>query len=472
MATYYVDSENGSDTFGTGAIDAPFKTISYGILNATDFSDGYAYVAVKHTSNPNLGYDSTIRNIEVDIDSGLTTGTFIGTDLTLQDIGKIMYDGVYARRITNVIPATNFFEVESTFDVSGIDIGVAIYNQPYPFWVINSHTSVSAGYRLLVVGYKETFNEETGVSDMDVDQPYGQDPYDAYVNGVDTDRCIELTADPTLVSDFVRIQTVYIQLRNFYIHGTAVGADLLNMNHANAQYTDFYNCKFGKTGNYIVYDWYTGAAGARRGIIFTKCYLDHQNPALSGVHAAGASCVIFDGCVFNGQDHPSDGWNFTIIVAGLSQVAVCDSYFYNGDAGIYPGTGAHAYVKNCTFWGQKKVCVAASGAIIHATNNVICPRPGGAHLGSGVPSGSVVSDYNIFWSTDNIPPTNFWLSLAAVIPSPIGLHSIVANPQIRYKQGIGYIAMGPEARQLRAGTNIDAVLYNRGTLANGDNRLL
>ena len=449
-ATVYVDSATGSDLLGTGTAAAPYKTIVVGIANA-DFTDGPAYVAVKRVADANLGYDFSVRSASVTLNEGMEDGTFTGAALTAADVGKLMFDNYEARRITAVGAGT--FAVESAFTYASGALSVQIHNQYNSLTIANANTSVILGKRLMVVGYHTSFDEATGVSDMDIGQPHYQSPYDALANGVDTTRAVELIANPTRASDFVAVQTDFVQLRNFYIRGTGATYDLLNMSSQYTQYAEFYGVKFGATGASIVKDWF--ATTPRRGVVFYNCLFDPQQTDITGVTIGGGGCVTFDKCVFNGQDHSTTGYTFSVMIGVGSQAALFDCYFYNGDCGIYPATGAHAFVKNCTFWDQKKYCAAAAGAIVHVYNSIMAPKAGGYAMGCGSPAGSVVEDYNVFWRTDGNAPTDLFNAAFAAPFDPVwGRNSVIANPHLAFKAGVGPVPTSQRVINLKAGANL------------------
>ncbi|MDD5502914.1 MAG: hypothetical protein PHH26_05565, partial [Candidatus Thermoplasmatota archaeon] len=330
----------------------------------------------------------------------------------------------------------------------------------------NAGTSVELGKRLCVVGYHTSFNPETGVSDMDKGQQYYQGPYDSLANGVDTTKAVELIASAQ-TSDFILVQSNFCQLRNFYIHGTPEGYDLLNLSHQDTQYFEAYGCKFGTTGKSIVADWYTGASFPR-GIVFEDCLFDPQITTQHGVVVAGGGCVIFTRCIFNGQDHPTGPmYTFSLRVAAGSQVAVHNSYFYNGDAGIFPDQGAHADVRNCTLLDQKHFCIGVQKGIAHVTNSILVPRASG-YVGGHSTGGSSILDYNVYWSMANEAP-QWWTAVAnpSTVAPPKGVHSITANPNIVFKPGIGPVPTSPLAIRMKAGANCETSSGGGGRLRGG-----
>jgi hypothetical protein len=433
-ATVYVDSATGSDQLGDGTAEHPYKTIAEGISNA-DFTDGVAYVAIKYVSDANRGYTFSQKTITLLIDdTDPSLGTFEGTALTEADEGKLLYseEDDYALKIIDVVPGSpdgGDVVFEEAFDTAGLPITGIVYNQPSrALTIANANTSIALGKRLCLVGYHTAFNAATGVSDMDVGQPYYQHPRTCLDDGITAGKTVPLVADSTLGSDFVLVQTNFLQLRNLHLYNTGTSGDLLNMSNANTQYVEFYNCRFGATGKAVVADWY--ATTPRRGVVFYGCYINTNNESVFAVNVAGGGCVVFDRCVFRGYDNPVAGNNtWSLYVGQNSQVAVCNSYFYNGDAGLFPDAGAHAFVTNCRFDSQKKFCVGALNSVLHVMNSILVARNGGTIIAAGPGGGTAVLDYNIYWY---LGTPDFWYEgyAATTIAPPQGAFSKTYNPGV------------------------------------------
>jgi len=260
------------------------------------------------------------------------------------------------------------------------------------------------------------FNTTPG--DMDAGGSYYQSPLEAYLDGIDSDRIVDIDADEAAFPIMEIDGKDNIKISNLYFHNT----DTLVGNH----------CVCVKSQS--------------DGLVFEHCFFDDAYRAIAGTSnsyapADGAqisNCYVGPNWTKFGSCLRVTGvLNF--IVGNVSnqgglQVQGSGGFFYNlmvGGGNALTANGS-VYIRNNTVYNCTGSAVFLDNpeAIANVFNNILMPQLGGNAIRIYTGGGSVRNDYNCIWGANGNQLENpFDTSKAGGVAPVLGDNSIEQDPK-------------------------------------------
>ena len=260
------------------------------------------------------------------------------------------------------------------------------------------------------------FNTTPG--DMDAGGPYYQSPYEAYLDGIDTDCIVDIDGNGGAFSVIQIDAKENIVFKNFYFHNT----NALTGNH----------CVYVKNQSY--------------GIEIDHCFFDDAYRAIAGTsnNYAPADGSLISNCFFGSiltkigtAVRVTGVLNFIVRNVGDAcglQVEGSGGILGNlivGGGNSLTGNGS-VYIKNNTVYN----CTAGAiflhrpEAIANVFNNILVPQQGSNAILIYTAGGSVRNDHNCIWGADgNQLATPFVTYKAGGVAPVLGDNSIEQDPE-------------------------------------------
>jgi len=258
------------------------------------------------------------------------------------------------------------------------------------------------------------FNTTPG--DMDADGGYYQSPYEAYLNGIDSDCIVDIDADGAAFSIMEIDGNDNIRFSNLYFHNT----DTL-------------------TGNYCV-----DVKSQSYGLVFDHCFFD---AAHRGIYGLDVNALLVKNC-YSGPNF--DKGALAKVIGVLNFVIGCVLDVKAEKAGIAI-IGSGGILNNLVINGGNAITANGSVCVEHNTvynsslaavfvndptasaivrNNVLVPHEDANAIKIYTAGGSVRNDYNCIWGTDgNQLATPFTTSKSGGVAPVLGTGSVEADPE-------------------------------------------
>ena len=279
---------------------------------------------------------------------------------------------------------------------------------------------------------------------MDIGGAYYQSPLNALINGIDTNKYVEVNGNSGAY-DIINIDGKdNITFVNFYFHSTDKATGHNSLDFANNPVgCVFLNCRFDNVYNVL--------NDTAKVILFLDCF---SNSGIANRHysLSGSSVSLFINCILKikaGYEGIRPG--------SLNAATVKGCLFLDGIFGMnVVGTETYfssASVSECTFYNQTVACInAGTQAVVTVFNNILIPTVGANDYGINWldnpmgQRGSIISDYNCFYGADGNPLAN------PIYENVIGPHSIEKDPKLIIKDSKP-VGLGPGSPCRGAGLN-------------------
>lgn len=215
--------------------------------------------------------------------------------------------------------------------------------------------SIAKNTKKKIVGFNTT------PGDMDKGSSYYQGPLDAYINGIDTSKCVTYDAQGNAIDVFAIDGRDNIEFRNIYFYNTDGLSGNNGVGFSNTPIgTKFVNCKFAAL--------YRGVDDTAEVVLLQDCY-SHSDIAHYFANLKGNGHTVID-CIINiGAGAAGIRiWNIGALIIG--------NMFIGGEEGIRLITEGGAVVCHNTFYNQTLWCIRL-GSLTIATlieyNNIFMP---------------------------------------------------------------------------------------------------
>lgn len=329
------------------------------------------------TSAVNATYTNSTKTVTA---TGIGNGVTVGTLAYLS--GTNITTGVY--EITAVTDNDNvvFGDIDASGDNTDttINVGGALDNLQNA--LDNSSTKADSQNRVIYTNLNENLTAaididglggsisnntkkkiigfHTTPGDMDEDGSYYQGPLDAYINGIDTSKCVTYDAQGNDIDIFEIDGQDNIEFRNIYFYNAFYFILDYGVRFTNTPISiGFVNCKFD--------DVFYGMRGTAEAVVVQGCYEGSaiNIPIQLDVNSHGF--VVF-GSVFN-----VGGSGYCAISPYGHGSLVISNIFIGGQRGIV--LVGEAIVCHNTFYNQTVNCIRLSGiaALLTEFNNIFMP---------------------------------------------------------------------------------------------------
>ena len=257
----------------------------------------------------------------------------------------------------------------------------------------------------------------TTPSDMDEGEAYYQSPYEAYLNGIDSNCIVDIDADGGAFSVMEIDGKDNLEFCNLYFHNT----DTLVGNHCahvksqsdgvvfdHCFFDDAYRAIAGSSNDYAPAD----------GALISNCYIGPTwTKAFSAVRVTGVLNFIVRnvGKQCGLQVEGSGGLLGNLMVGGQTALT--------GNGSVYIKNNT---VYNCTI---AAVFLHNASAIAIVSDNILVPHQDGNAIMINTGGGSVRNDYNCVWGADGNPLAEpFSTSKLGGVAPVLGDNSIETDP--------------------------------------------
>lgn len=332
----------------------------------------------------------------------------------------------------DLVYTTNFPLAEASCGGAFTDIDTAdgfVSAASYSMWIysnkaqtlaaainLNGGGTVAKNTRKYFVGFNTT------PGDMDYGGVYYQSPLDAYINGIDTNKCVGIDANGGAFQAWI-VDVPSVTIRNFIIRNTNKASNNTCIGLTTAAVgLELCNCR--------LYDAYRAISDTCNYILLRNCLVgdgaDNFRLQIGGVG------IIAYGNVFN-IGTGDKGLFVNIEANSLCSVSVFDNLFIGGTSAGLQMHGMSLLLNN-TFYNQTTQCFYGNLATTHlvALSNIFNPAAGATDIiiTFDTNGGSVLlNDYNCNYGADNVAIATFAASaLAGSTLATAGVHSINKNP--------------------------------------------